>query len=176
MNDLKAERIIRRTRYLFVFFYLATGFSAMKYAFHFDPHNGYSVSLKEPATFLVYFLLAITCGLRYNKRLNLYYGALAIVGYSILIAPNALRVSHEFPKLLFFGAFISNVELDTLTRDLLGHFNNQRALIERIIGWLEKMSGTSVQVSLTLGALVELSTRLEDRSVAMNDLLKTVNV
>jgi hypothetical protein len=72
--------------------------------------------------------------------------------------------------------YTSKVELDTLTKELLGHFNNQHALIERIIGRLEKMSGTSGQVSRTLGALVNLSGRLEDRSVAMNDLLKTVNV
>ena len=71
---------------------------------------------------------------------------------------------------------VKNIELDTLTRDFLGHFNYQRAPIERIIGRLKKMSGTSVQFSQTLGALVELSRRLEDRSVPMNDLLKTVNV
>ena len=93
-----------------------------KYAFHFDQHNGWGLAVKEPATFLVFIILAVIIGLRYNKNLNIYYGIMAIVGYLGLIimglvdgnlfftkdpakifTPGALRLPTEIAKVLFMG-------------------------------------------------------------------------
>ncbi len=232
MNELRTERIINRTRYVFVFFFLIAGFSAMqsgsvpavylsifgvtsayllmafvnqafimmkkvstmliytsitveislifsvKYAFHFDAHNGYAMSLKEPATFLVYFLLAITCGLRYNKRLNLYYGALAILSYVILIllgvfhggmfftndstltfTPKALRISHELPKLLFLGAFIYFISLMAdFTNKNFKKIDGARTEAHRNLNFIHELLST---VKLTASDLFSQSKELK---------------
>lgn len=58
---------------------------SLKFMMHFNPVVGYGMSLKEPATFLVYFLFIILTALRYNKRLNMYAGGVAAVTYSFLV-------------------------------------------------------------------------------------------
>ena len=58
---------------------------SLKYVMHFNPVVGYGMTIKEPATFLVYFLFLILTALRYNKKLNIYAGSVAIVSYIILI-------------------------------------------------------------------------------------------
>ncbi|HQO02495.1 MAG TPA: methyl-accepting chemotaxis protein [Spirochaetota bacterium] len=94
----------------------------VKFSFHFDEFNGYGLSIKEPATFIIYFVLAVVHGLRYNKGLNIYYGLLATGTYVILIllgifdgnvefikdsrlifTPQSLRFPTEFAKILFLG-------------------------------------------------------------------------
>ncbi|HPQ51635.1 MAG TPA: methyl-accepting chemotaxis protein [Spirochaetota bacterium] len=94
----------------------------VKFSFHFDEYNGYGLSIKEPATFIIYFVLAVVHGLRYNKGLNIYYGILAVGTYVLLIllgvfdgnvmftkdsrmifTPQALRFPTEFAKILFMG-------------------------------------------------------------------------
>jgi methyl-accepting chemotaxis protein len=58
---------------------------SLKYAMHFNPVVGYGMTIKEPATFLVYFLFLILTALRYNKKLNIWAGAVAVVSYIALI-------------------------------------------------------------------------------------------
>ena len=91
---------------------------------HFDPKVGYGLTVKEPATFLVYFLFMIITALRYDKKLNIYAGALALTTYITLLvlaivdggmtftrdisaffATNTLRASAEGPKILFLVGF-----------------------------------------------------------------------
>ena len=95
---------------------------AVKYSFHFDQHNGYGLAIKEPATFIVYLIMAVITGLRFRKWLNLYFGALAIASYVFLIylglqqgnmkfindpalifTPEALRIPTELAKVLFLA-------------------------------------------------------------------------
>lgn len=94
----------------------------VKYAFHHDPHNGYGLSIKEPSTFIVYMMLAVVCGMRYDWKLNVYFGALSILTYVSLIAmglayggmvftrdpalvfaPHTLRLPTELAKVLFLA-------------------------------------------------------------------------
>ncbi|MCU0847276.1 MAG: methyl-accepting chemotaxis protein [Spirochaetes bacterium] len=178
MNALLTEKIINRTRFVFIIFISLAGLSAynsgsvpavylsifiatsiylaltivnlvlirtekindtviwvsltievllifvVKYVFGFDEYNGFGMTLKEPATFLVYFLFGINSALRYNKKLNIYFGILAVSSYAVLIilgvtiggmyfttdqkevfTPKALKFSHEISKLLFLGVF-----------------------------------------------------------------------
>ncbi|HON78789.1 MAG TPA: methyl-accepting chemotaxis protein [Spirochaetota bacterium] len=95
---------------------------AVKFSFHNDPYNGYGLAIKEPSTFLVYLLLAVICALRYNKRLNIYFGLVSILSYVTLIvlgvtlgdmtfskdprmifSPKTLRLPTEFAKILFMA-------------------------------------------------------------------------
>ncbi|MFW5860774.1 MAG: methyl-accepting chemotaxis protein [Spirochaetota bacterium] len=95
---------------------------AVKYSFHFDQHNGYGLAIKEPATFIVYFIMAVITGLRFRKWLNLYFGALAISSYILLLylgiefgnmkfinepelifTTGALRIPTELAKILFLA-------------------------------------------------------------------------
>ncbi|HET6451441.1 MAG TPA: methyl-accepting chemotaxis protein, partial [Spirochaetia bacterium] len=99
-------------------------FFFIRYAFSFDPSTGYTMSMKEPATFTVYFLFGILNGLRFNRRLNLYYGlggiliqvllmtlALTVGGMhfsndpSQAFALGTLRLASESAKILFMLLF-----------------------------------------------------------------------
>ncbi len=94
----------------------------VKFCFHYDSYNGFGMAIKESATFMIWFLFAVINGLRFNKRLNLYYGALWLGSYFTLIilgvaigdmvfvtdnklvfTPHALRGSTELAKLLFIS-------------------------------------------------------------------------
>jgi methyl-accepting chemotaxis protein len=102
----------------------------VKYAFHFDAESGYGMTIKEPATFLVYFLFGIMNGLRYDKRINIYYGTLAASSYVVLVllavfeggmvfstdqtmvfSAGHLRASHEVSKVLFLLFFTYFLQL-----------------------------------------------------------------
>ncbi|HQO38852.1 MAG TPA: methyl-accepting chemotaxis protein [Spirochaetota bacterium] len=94
----------------------------VKYSFHNDPYNGYAMSIKEPSTFILYLVFAIICGLRYDKKLNIYFGVLSIASYILLIFlgvshggmvfskdpatvfdNKTLRMAQELPKIMFMA-------------------------------------------------------------------------
>ncbi|OHD72437.1 MAG: hypothetical protein A2W19_13925 [Spirochaetes bacterium RBG_16_49_21] len=96
-----------------------------KFVMHFDERVGYGMTIKEPATFCVYFLFIIMSALRYNKKLNIYMGVYSIATYSILLVlamtvggmqvtsdvtkffdKDTIRLSSEIPKIIFLGAFV----------------------------------------------------------------------
>ncbi len=70
----------------------------VKYSFHFDQYNGYGLSIKEPSTFIVYMILAVICGLRFNTKLNIYFGTLSITSYIALIALGVTQGGMEFSR------------------------------------------------------------------------------
>ncbi len=97
---------------------------ALKYAMHFVEEVGYGYTMKEPATYLVYFLFLIMNALRYNRKLNLYAGTVSVITASALLvlalvdggmrftsdireffAVDTLRASSEVVKILFLVAF-----------------------------------------------------------------------
>jgi methyl-accepting chemotaxis protein len=61
-------------------------FFFIRFAFSFEPSTGYTMTMKEPATFTVYFLFGILNGLRFDKKLNLYYGLGGIAVHLLLTA------------------------------------------------------------------------------------------
>ncbi len=178
MSNLHTERVINNSRFVFVIFFLISGFTAyknqsgtwswgsifgttavflvlalvnevfirrkivstrliyasttvefllvfaLKYAMHFVPLVGYGYTMKEPATYLVYFLFLIINGLRYDRKLNFYAGGLAVFTATMLLvlsvfdggmrftndireffAVDTLRFSSEIVKILFLGLF-----------------------------------------------------------------------
>jgi methyl-accepting chemotaxis protein len=118
---IKREMISNKLIYISVTIEILVVFF-VKFSFHYDSYNGYGLALKEPATFLVYILFAVVCGLRFNKRLNVYFGVVSVSSYVLLLAlgiidggmvftkdpkliftPKTLRFPTEFAKVLFMA-------------------------------------------------------------------------
>ncbi len=62
---------IKRKRVPAILIYVSVTFEvlmvfAVKYSFHFDQNNGYGLAIKEPATFIVYLIMAVITGLRFR--------------------------------------------------------------------------------------------------------------
>ncbi|MCP4138290.1 MAG: hypothetical protein GY754_45430 [bacterium] len=92
----------------------------VKFSFHYDVHNQYGLAIKEPATLIVWIILGLICGLRYNKKLNVYYGVMMTAGYltlhvlgylsgtvvfvkdpALIFRPESLRIGTEVAKIVF---------------------------------------------------------------------------
>ncbi len=161
----------------------------LKWAMHFDESVGYSMTLKEPATFLVYFLFMAMNGLRYNRRLNIYAGFLSVTTYAILLVlgfavggleavqkPERLfevgtvRLASELPKLLFliiFAYFMQRMAIFTKNNMKQLELSEQgsreyASKLTRIIDTMEKAAGDLLQGSELLGR----------NSSAIDDILK----
>jgi len=70
----------------------------LKFLMHFDKATGYGQTIKEPATFLVYFLFLGMIALRFNKKLNFYIGFYAVFTYLLLIVLSAIDGGMTFSK------------------------------------------------------------------------------
>jgi len=162
----------------------------VKYAFHFDPGNGYGMSIKEPATFLVYFLFGIMNGLRYDKRLNIYFGVIACLSYCILLAlavfdgglvftsdpgeffsADKLRASTEISKVLFLVFFTYFLQLMAdFTSKNTSKIESAKKEADSSLATIGNLLGA---VKSTAGALAEgnreLSTSTESIGTVINE-------
>lgn len=108
---------------------------AIKYAFHFDEVNGWGMSIKEPASFTVFFVFINLAGMRLDKKFALFTGFFAAFLYSLLLVlsvlsgwmqfsgsgvnfldPHVLRLPTEMSKILFLiasSAVIAYLSNDT---------------------------------------------------------------
>jgi methyl-accepting chemotaxis protein len=161
----------------------------LKWAMHFDESVGYTMTLKEPATFLVYFLFMAMNGLRYNRRLNIYAGVLSVVTYTILLVlgltvggiesvqkPERLfevgtvRLASEIPKILFliiFAYFMQRMAIFTKNNMKQLELSEQgsreyASKLTKIIDTMENAAGDLLQGSELLGR----------NSAAIDDILK----
>ena len=57
------------------------------------------------------------------------------------------------------------VEIDKTTKEVVTHFSNQSELNRRIFEWMEKMTTMSYKISTNLDRLMNLSKKLENRSI-----------
>jgi len=163
--------------------------ATLKYIMHFDTRVGFAMTIKEPATFSVYFLFLILTALRYNGRLDIYAGFLAIVSYSGLLFlslidgglvattdisrafdKDTVRLASEIPKVMFLGVFTffiykmaefttKNIE-DLKTAEQKAH--NDYASMKELLA----------TVAATSNELLNGSTNLSASSVAINSILK----
>jgi methyl-accepting chemotaxis protein len=97
----------------------------VKFFMHYDPRVGWGMTIKEPATFVVYFLFIIMAALRYDKKLNIYMAVFSMTSATLLLVlaltvggmhttsdvtkffdKDTIRLSSEVPKILFLGAFV----------------------------------------------------------------------
>ena len=96
----------------------------VRIAFSNDPATGWGMTIKEPATFTVYFLFGIMNGMRFDRKLNLLYGAGAVLSQLVLMVlalkvgglvftsdparafdVDTMRLASEAPRLLFLAGF-----------------------------------------------------------------------
>jgi methyl-accepting chemotaxis protein len=94
----------------------------VKFGFHNDPFNGYGLAIKEQSTSIMLILYCIINGMRFRKELNIYLGAISIIGYisllilgvtqgglifvndpKLIFTPNALRLPTELAFILFMA-------------------------------------------------------------------------
>ncbi len=160
----------------------------LKFSFHFVPGVGYGLAMKEPASFIVYFLFLIMTALRYNKRLNIYAGSLAIITYVSLLTIavviggmrftanvreffnlDTLRVSTEVPKILFLLAFTYFIYkmAEFTTRNMSRLEEAEHVSAEN----LQRMERILDTVSNTTADLVRGSGELRSSSVEIDGIL-----
>ncbi len=96
----------------------------LRVAFSFDPSSGWGMTMKEPATFVVYFLFGIMNGMRFNRKLNLLYGASVVLSQVVLTVlalrigglrftndpahafdVDTIRLASELPRVMFLAGF-----------------------------------------------------------------------
>ncbi len=103
------EFYLRKAKYHSYLKYISTSvdlicvFSA-KYGFHFDEFNGWGLAIKEPATFLLFFLFINLAGLRLDKKFSLFTGVFSSVLSVLLLilAVNSGQVEFSSdPKRIF---------------------------------------------------------------------------
>lgn len=151
---------------------------ALKFGMHFDERVGFTSSIKEPATFLVYFLFMAMNALRYNIKLNVYAGILSVLTYVILLVlgltvgemevvrdpvryfeVGTIRIATELPKILFlcvFAFFMYRMAKFTTARveeleQAEKESKNQTDRLKEIIAEIDSAAGTLLQESDSLG-------------------------
>ncbi|MBN2160392.1 MAG: hypothetical protein JW807_13435 [Spirochaetes bacterium] len=157
----------------------------LKFVMHFDEQVGYGMSIKEPATFCVYFLFIALSGLRFNKRLNIYMGAYAIFTYCLLMAlavfdggmvfasdpakifdKGTVRLASEVPKLLFLGAFVFFLsKMADFTTGQMNQIEEAKVEASNSLHGLKSVLATVAQTAQELmarsGELTESSGRID---------------
>ena len=170
----------------------------LKFFMHFDPKVGYGMTIKEPATFLVYFLFMIMTALRYNRKLNIYSGILSVLTYTLLLilaiidgnmiferAPekffniNTLRLASEAPKVLFLIAFtffitkmadFTNTKMDHLEEaEKKSHADYEK--MKEILDTIEDSSKEMIQGSEELSSMsINIDGILHNHGSLMSDV------
>ncbi|HPS57543.1 MAG TPA: methyl-accepting chemotaxis protein [Spirochaetota bacterium] len=175
----------------------------VKYAFHNDPYHGYAMSLKEPSTFLLYMVFAIICGLRYNKKLNIYFGVLSVSSYIFLIYlgtkyggmvfskdpatvfdNKTLRLAQEFPKIMFLAgtsyflylmASFTNRNVKQLEEARLESDENFHRTSTAVAGMNEQIEKISASSKNITSACREISVRNSEHDGSIKEISETVD-
>ncbi len=161
---------------------------ALKYLLHFDPRVGYGMTIKEPASFLVYFLFLIIIALRYNKTLNIYAGSLAVVTSILLLVlaiidgnmiltrdvvlffrHDTIRLASEIPKVIFLAAFVFFISrMADFTNT---NISNLEAAEKKVINNLSKTVEILATVEKTSTELLDGSRDLSSSSQKIDSIL-----
>lgn len=174
----------------------------VKFAFHNDPYHGYALSLKEPSTFLLYMVFAIICGLRYNKKLNVYFGIVSITSYIFLIYlgvshggmvftkdpasvfdARSLRMAQEIPKILFMAgtsyflyimASFTNRNVKQLEQARAESDENLRRTSTAVKAMNEQIEKISLSSKNIVSACREISVRNSEHDGSIREISDTV--
>ena len=161
----------------------------LKYIMHFDPRVGFAMTIKEPATFIVYFLFLIMTALRYNSRLNFYAGTLAIVSYSALLIlslsdggliatsdvtrafdRDTVRLASEIPKIMFLGAF--TFFISKMAEFTVKNMNDLKEAEQKAHDDYTSSKELLATVETTAKELLNGSLKLSESSMTLNTILK----
>lgn len=174
----------------------------VKFSFHNDPFNGYALALKEQSTFIVYLIFAVVCGLRYNKKLNVYFGVLSISSYLVLIwlgikfggmvftrdpakvfDPKSLRTATELAKILFMAgtsyflylmASFTTRNVSQMQQAKSESEDNLNLISAAVSEMNEQIKKMSESSSKIFSACREISARSSEHDGSIRDLSGTV--
>jgi len=150
----------------------------VKFSFHNDPFNGYGLAIKEPATFIVWFIMGLIGGIRYHKWLNVYFGVMSAVLYITLIilgikfggmkfvqdpkdifSPGSLRAGTEVAKIIFIG-------FNTYFLYLMAVFTNKN---------IHKINDSKNQMSSTLESTNRLLQDVKAQSMGLSAAMEELS-
>ncbi len=170
----------------------------VKIGFHYDPHNSWGLTIKEPATFILFFLYVIIHGLRFNRRLNLYMGGLTTINYVLLIAlgmtlgnmtfvkdstliftPEALRIPTELAKVLFMAgnayfmyimAHFTRRNIETIEKGEQKASEN----LESTTNLLNSVQDIASNLATSMEEVSATTTSLADNTGKLNEMEETI--
>lgn len=188
------EIFLRLAKYNLVFIFITSTQDILliffaKFGFHYDPVNSWGMSIKEPATFILYFIFIILTSIRLNKWITYYVGTLSAISYSILLIlsiqegwmhfsndstkfldPHVLRLPSELAKIMFL--FLSSLiigYMSNYTRNFMGELAETRNNFEKNNDELNQLVG---MIEELLRDLSEMSGVVKKNSVNMREILK----
>ncbi len=247
-RSLNVERKINRIRFLFILFFLLTGFSAYrsgssfgvyatmfsvtflyfilvsiwefvlklitykswikyattsmdlvlvfiaKYGFHFDATNGWGLAIKEPASFLLFFIFINLAGMRLDKKFSLFTGFFSAFLYILLLAmayysgemvfsPDAtkfadarsLRAPTEIAKVLFL--IMASIVIYYLSSDTKKFLNllsdselDTKKNSQKLQSLIDKTEEISLNMKILMKELSSNSTQVEKNVTEQKDI------
>lgn len=145
---------------------------AIRFAFSRDPNTGYAMTMKEPATFAIYFLFGLLSGLRFDRGVVTLFGVLSVVSHVALLvlsvtvggmrftddpalafSAGSLRLASEAARLLFLAAFFGFLWVTaSRTRATLDALERERGRAEEAAASVRSLLDTARATSESLGA------------------------
>jgi methyl-accepting chemotaxis protein len=188
------EFALPRISYTYWIKYISTGIDLLgvfgaKYGMHFDPNFGWGLSLKEPATFDVFFLYICLAGLRLDKKFSLFTGFFSASLYLLLIIlslssgwmsftndpsklldAHYLRLPTELSKIVFLlAASFTIAYLANDTRAFMGMLSESESKYKFNTTVMEQLLKKIEEISISLTTMME---RLKDNSATMEKTVK----
>jgi methyl-accepting chemotaxis protein len=147
----------------------------VKYGFHSDPTNGWSIAIKEPASFCVFFLFIILGGLRLDRKFAIITGIVAASLATLLVVLGVmsgqlqfttdaakalengyLRFATEAGKItMLLGATFIIAYLSNDTRQFLGKLSESESISKHNLSVTEEMLTKTEKLSEELKNLMQ---------------------
>ena len=145
---------------------------AIRFSFSRDPNTGYAMSMKEPATFAIYFLFGLLSGLRFDRGVVALFGTLSVVSHVGLLVlamtvggmtftsdpalafnAGSMRLASEAARLLFLAAFFGFLWVTaSRTRATLDALERERRRAEESASSVRSLLDTARATSESLAA------------------------
>ena len=161
----------------------------VKYGFHHDTYNSWGMSIKEPASFVIFFMFIILTSFRLNKYVTYYVGALSAIGYSTLLYlaissgwmhfsndshkfldPHVLRLPTELAKILFL--ILASIVIGSMANYTRGFMNDLAKTKDDNEKNLTDLHDLVTMVQRLLNDLSEMISVVKNHSVDMKQILK----
>ncbi len=188
------EILLRKISYSYWIKYISTSIDllsvfGLKYGMHFDVNLGWALTMKEPATFDLFFLYICLAGLRLDKKFSLFTGFFSVILYVLLIILSLssgwmsftsdpskfldvhfLRFPTELSKILFLlGASFTIAYLANDTRAFMGMLSESESKYKFNTTVMEQLLQKIEEISISLTSMMG---RLKDNSGTMEKTVK----
>jgi methyl-accepting chemotaxis protein len=177
----------------------------IKWGFSFDEYNGWGMAIKEPSTFLAFFVFIILASTRLNRFFALFTGFASMATYFILLfmainyggmhfsddprdflSKDGLRFPTEMSKFIFLGAAaLISAYMASYTRNYImaiskAHVNSQDTLtvMNSLLKTAERVTGTlnTTAEKLSTNSLQMKNTLIEQDEMSAKDFSSINNL